>query len=139
MGMDGSKRPTAANPHSDLHHDQKIQVELTILIAMPHPPYPTSDTDTDRPSTSRTHSFQSVNLDPDTFELGALPHYQHHRTERRTDDEEEEIPHLELGTTVVPISMRTEEEETTIQDIRSGSRAARAGIANDWGGARVDN
>lgn len=137
MGMDGSKRPTAANPHSDLHHDQKTQVELTILIAMPHPPYPSSDTD--RPSTSRNHSFQSVNLDPDTFELGALPHYQHHRTECRTDDEEEEIPHLELGTTVVPIYLMTEEEETTIQDIRSGSRAARAGIANDWGGARVDN
>jgi hypothetical protein len=134
MGMDGSKRPTAAIPHSDLHHAQKTQVELTILIAMPHPPYPTSD----RPTSSRNQSFQSVNLDPDIFELGALPHYQH-TSERRTDDEEEEIPHLELGTTVVPISLRTEEEETVVQDIRLGTRAARAGIASDWGGVRIGN
>lgn len=130
MGLDPSKRPTmtpntisAPGPSEE---NKSTQIEISILIAMPQPPHQT------RPFT-RNPSFASINLDTESFSLGELPHYKH--TPAQNEDEDE-IPYMELGTTVVPVTIRTEEEEDTVMNMRLGSRA---GIASDWsrgGGVR---
>ena len=72
--------------------------------------------------------MQSINLDSEAFGLGNLPHY--HHMPNNNAEEEEELPYMELGTTVVPITIRTEEDEDDVMGMRMGSRA---GIASDWG------
>lgn len=123
MGLDPSKRPTmtpntitAPGPSEE---NKSTNIELTILIAMPQPPHHK------RPIT-RNPSFASINLESESFGLGELPHYKHTPAQ---NEEEDEIPYMELGTTVVPVTIRTEEEEDAVMGMRLGSRA---GIASDW-------
>jgi len=127
MGIDPSRRPTmtpnAITAPGPSDSNKSTDVELTILIAMPQPPQQPST-----PGPSRSASMQSINLDSEPFGLGNLPHYRH--TPNDNAEEEEELPYMELGTTVVPITIRTEEDEDDVMGMRMGSRA---GIASDWG------
>jgi hypothetical protein len=135
MGMDPSKRPTTtpntmtAPTPGPSEANKSTQVELTILIAMPQPPQPPTS------GPSRIPSMTNIHLDTneEQFGFGDLPHYQH--TSTKAEEEEEEIPYMELGTTVVPVTIRTEAEEDTVMGMRLGSRA---GMVSDWsrGGAR---
>lgn len=114
-------------------------IELTILVAMPQPPF-LSDQLRPPLQSSRENSsssLASVDLkDPDTestnkdpFTLSSLPHYR----PTSTDLENEELPHLELGTTCVPLHIGSAEDREELQEMRLGTMSSRAGIAGDWG------
>jgi hypothetical protein len=125
MGMDPSKRPAVTHDPISApgpsEANKSTQVELTILIAMPQPPHRNR-------SVTRNPSFASINLESESesFGLGELPHYQHTPAQ---NEEEDEIPYMELGTTVVPVTIQTEEEEDAVMAMRLASKAT---IASSW-------
>lgn len=105
---------------------------MTILVAMPQPPFPPDQPRPPLRSSGSSSSLSSVDLknpDPDPFTLSSLPHY------RPTDAEleNEELPHIELGTTCVPLHLAGAEDREELQALRLGTMPSRAGIAGDWG------
>lgn len=112
--------------------DYNVDVEMTILIAMPQPPYPPEQTAPS--SSSSASSLKSIDLkrnqqQAEPFTLSDLPHYQ--ATQQEVDSEE--LPHLEIGTTCVPLRVGDAEDREQLQELRLGQMGSRAGIAGDWG------
>jgi hypothetical protein len=141
--MDGTDKPKAINPtpHSFAPGDQAnrpkdensaSQVEMTILIAMPHQSHPSiSDQST---SDLAPIGVQDPTYTENAFTLSDLPHFRYTPTSQEVEDEE--IPHIELGTTMVPLIITNVEEQGQIDELRLGTMGSRAGIAGDWGRVR---
>jgi hypothetical protein len=131
MGMDNpdfgkkpsSLAPQPTGPTSDATipspTPKTTQVDMTILIAMPYQPRPASSNGA---PLSRSSSLASIDL-KDSFTLDDLPHY--HYTPTRQEVDEEEIPHLELGTTSIPLIIGSEAEMGEMEQLRLGRTGSR--------------
>lgn len=138
VGMDRDNTPIGKVPEYSTK-SQDTNVELTILVAMPQPPY---QPDHLRPpavhSSGSSSSLTSIDLknphiDPDPFTFSDLPHYQSASIVIPSESEEEELPYVEIGTTVVPLSIISGDDREAVQELRLGTMGSRAGIAGDWG------
>ena len=132
--MDRDDTPSGKQSVYSPSSDKETNIEFTVLVAMPQPPY---QPDQLRPPSAplksgSSSSLKSINLrnpDSDDFSFSDLPHY----TPTPADLVSEELPYVEVGTTVVPLSMESSEDMEMMQEIRMGRMGSRAGIAGDWG------
>jgi hypothetical protein len=134
--MDRDNTTNGKQPEQSSTGSEETNVEFTILVAMPQPPFqpdqlrPPSLTNQHKlGSSSSLRSIDLRNHVQEEFTFSDLPHY----TPTSADLDSEELPYVEVGTTVVPLNIRNSEDRETMQDLRLGKMGSRAGIAGDWG------
>lgn len=133
MDREDTTTPSGKQAEDSSASSKETNIEFTVLVAMPQPPYQPNQTHPPTPrkadSSSSLRSVDLKNPDGDAFTFSDLPHY----TPTPAELDSEELPHMEVGTTVVPLSIGSSEDREMMQELRLGKMGSRAGIAGDWG------
>ena len=131
MDRDDTTTPSGKQAGYSSTSAKETNIEFTVLVAMPQPPFQPYQTHRPR-RTDTSSSLRSADLkhpDGEGFTFSDLPHY----TPTAAELDSEELPYVEVGTTVVPLSIGSSEEREMMQELRLGKMGSRAGIAGDWG------